>query len=140
MARNCFTEYDMNRGEPPEEMLELLSPEERGDDGEDDPADLLCSDGLPEGTDRAVEFGQNTVDNDVDDWGTSRPKTVRDEGGNCAARFSDEDHMSALMGPTRFDGVMRAHVRDVDRMSNPRKGCLPVTVYHEGDPAYRVGR
>ncbi|MFA5412999.1 MAG: hypothetical protein WC348_00430 [Patescibacteria group bacterium] len=31
----------MNRGELSEELRELLSPDQRGDDGEDDPADLV---------------------------------------------------------------------------------------------------
>lgn len=49
-----FTETDMNMGFID---LELLSPDQRGDGGEDDPADLEHGDGLPEGTHCVVKFG-----------------------------------------------------------------------------------
>ncbi|MBI5071274.1 hypothetical protein HZB93_00005, partial [Candidatus Falkowbacteria bacterium] len=40
MACRRFVEDDFNRGELSEELRELLSPDQRGDGGEDDPADL----------------------------------------------------------------------------------------------------
>lgn len=40
MACRRFAECDLNRGELSEELRELLPPDLRGEDGEDDPADL----------------------------------------------------------------------------------------------------
>ena len=68
-----FTEVDMNMGFI---NLELLSPNQRGDDGEDDPADLDEGEGLPEGTHCVWEFHSYTGTGD-DTWGESRPRAVR---------------------------------------------------------------
>jgi hypothetical protein len=46
MACRRFAECDLNRGELSEELRELLSPDQRGDGGEDDPADLRQGDGV----------------------------------------------------------------------------------------------
>jgi hypothetical protein len=94
-CRIGYTETDFNLGIFDKE---LLSPEQRGEDGEDDAADH------------------------ADDAWTSH-------GIACAAAFGDEDHMAALMGPTRFDAIMRAHMREVRRMSRPRRGNTVITVF-----------
>ncbi len=45
MARVRFTEHDFNRDEVSEEVREFLAPDQRGDDGEDDPADVSDPEG-----------------------------------------------------------------------------------------------
>ncbi len=52
MACRRFTECDFNNGRLPEELRELLSPDQRGDGGEDDPADLVRD---PDGVWRQVQ-------------------------------------------------------------------------------------
>ncbi len=58
-----------------------------------------------------------------------------------AADFGDEDHMAALMGPTRFDAMMhRAYLERMDRrleLTFRCRGSSRTRVYR--DPAYRVG-
>ncbi len=93
-----FTEVDMNMGFID---LDLLSPDQRGEGGEDDPADTDVDD-LPEGTHCVWEFHCSTVpqEDTLDTWGESMPRVVRTSRtlGDGVWRQSDGLRVAADMG------------------------------------------
>ncbi len=103
MARNRFSEDEFNRRKVPEEALEFLFPDQRGEFGEDDPAD-------------------------------HKDGTWTSHGVVRAARFSDEDHMTALLGPSRFRLI------PLDRGDSTfycRNRPVEITAWY--NPAYPIG-
>lgn len=100
--RYLYNEADFNLGIAD---LEILHPDQRGEFGEDDPADLAI-DGLPEGTHCVCEFHRNTVppETTLDDWGESRPTmtcTSQNLGDGVWRQTNRNDRLGAAIAPKR---------------------------------------